>query len=185
MPDMILLEAEERMEERCDRLSKEFSKIRTGRANPNMFSEVHVDYYGVPTPINQVGNFGVPEPTQLIVKPYDRSIVKDVEKAILAANLGVTPNNEGDQLRIVLPPLTTERRKELVKGIKKYGEEAKVSIRNYRRDANDAIKKLEKDHAIGEDDSKGYQEDVQELTDKYIEQIEQICKDKEADIMSI
>lgn len=185
MPDMILMEAEERMEERCEQLSHEFAKIRTGRANPNMFSDVHVEYYGVPTPIQQVGNISVPEPTQLVVKPYDRSIVKDVERAILAANLGVTPNNEGDQLRIVLPPLTTERRKEIVKGIKKYGEEAKVSIRNIRRDANDAIKKLEKDHAISEDDSKGYQEDVQELTDNYIAKIDEICKAKDADVMSI
>lgn len=185
MPDMILLETEEKMEERVNSLSHELAKVRTGRANPKMFDDVKVDYYGAPTPISQVGNIGVPEPTQIVIKPYDKSIVKDVEKAILAANLGVTPNNEGQQLRIVLPPLTTQVRKDLVKKVKKYGEESKVGIRNIRRDGNDAIKKLEKDHSISEDDSKLYQSDIQELTNSYIEQIEQVCKNKEEDIMSI
>ncbi len=185
MPDMILLEVEEKMEQRVKDLRHELAKIRTGRANPNMFNDVHVDYYGVETPINQVANIGVPEPTQLIVKPYDRSLVKDVEKAILAANLGVTPNNEGVQLRIVLPPLTRERRVELTKLVKKYGEEAKVSIRNYRRDGNDAIKKLEKASEISEDDSHGYQDDIQELTNKYSELIDKVVQEKDDDIMSI
>lgn len=185
MPDMILLEVEEKMEQRVKDLRHELAKIRTGRANPNMFNDVHVDYYGVETPINQVANIGVPEPTQLIVKPYDRSLVKDVEKAILAANLGVTPNNEGVQLRIVLPPLTRERRVELTKLVKKYGEEAKVSIRNYRRDGNDAIKKLEKASEISEDDSHGYQDDIQELTDKYSELIDKVVQEKDDDIMNI
>jgi len=182
---MILLEVEEKMEQRVKDLRHELAKIRTGRANPNMFNDVHVDYYGVETPINQVANIGVPEPTQLIVKPYDRSLVKDVEKAILAANLGVTPNNEGVQLRIVLPPLTRERRVELTKLVKKYGEEAKVSIRNYRRDGNDAIKKLEKASEISEDDSHGYQDDIQELTNKYSELIDKVVQEKDDDIMSI
>jgi len=185
VPDMILLEVEEKMEQRVKDLRHELAKIRTGRANPNMFNDVHVDYYGVETPINQVANIGVPEPTQLIVKPYDRSLVKDVEKAILAANLGVTPNNEGVQLRIVLPPLTRERRVELTKLVKKYGEEAKVSIRNYRRDGNDAIKKLEKASEISEDDSHGYQDDIQELTDKYSELIDKVVQEKDDDIMNI
>jgi ribosome recycling factor len=185
MPDMVLMETEEKMEERVKHLSHELSKIRTGRANPRMFDDVHVEYYGVETPITQVANIAVPEPTQLIVKPYDRSIVKEVERAILAANLGVTPNNEGLQLRIVLPPLTKETRLDLTKTVKKYGEEAKISIRNYRREGNDAIKKLEKNSDISEDDSKGYQADIQELTDKYIEKIDQVVKAKDEDIMSI
>jgi ribosome recycling factor len=185
MPDMILMETEEKMENRVTSLSHELSKLRTGRANPNMFSDVHVEYYGVPTPISQVGNISVPEPTQIVIKPYDKSILKEVEKAILAANLGVTPNNEGQQLRIVLPPLTTQVRKDLVKKVKTFGEEAKVSVRNIRRDGNDAIKKLEKDHEISEDDSKGYQEDIQELTNTYTAKIDEVCKDKENDIMSI
>ncbi len=185
MIDMILMELEEKMEERVKNLSHELAKVRTGRANPKMFDEVHVPYYGVETPITQVASISVPEPTQILIKPYDHSIVKEVEKAILAANLGVTPNNEGTQLRIVLPPLTKEVREELVKMVKKYGEEAKISIRNYRRDGNDQIKKLEKNHEISEDDSKGYQEDVQELTDKYVKKIEEVVKAKEVEIMHV
>jgi ribosome recycling factor len=185
MPDMILMEVEEKMEQRVKDLSHELAKIRTGRANPRMFDEVHVDYYGVETPITQVANISVPEATQLLIKPYDRSLVNDVEKAILAANLGVTPNNEGVQLRIVLPALTQERRVELTKKVKKYGEEAKVSIRNIRRDGNDAIKKLEKNHDISEDDSKLYQDDIQELTDTFITRIDEVVKQKDDDILSL
>lgn len=185
MPDMILMETEEKMEERVSSLSHELAKVRTGQANPKMFEDVKVEYYGVPTPITQVGNISVPEPTQIIIKPYDKSIVQAVEKAIMAANLGINPNNEGVQLRIVFPPLTTERRKELTKKVKKYGEEAKISIRNYRREGNDAIKKLEKASEISEDDSKGYQEDIQELTDTYIKKVEEVMAAKENDIMSI
>ena len=185
MPDMIIMETEEKMEERVVSLSHELAKTRTGRANPKMFEGVHVDYYGAQTPITQVGSISVPEPTQILIKPYDKSIVRDVEKAILAANLGINPNNEGAQLRIVFPALTTERHRELTKKVKKYGEEAKVSVRNIRREGNDAIKKLEKASEISEDDSKGYQEDIQELTDSYIKQIDEVCKAKEEDIMSL
>jgi ribosome recycling factor len=185
MPDMILMELEEKMEERVEKLSHELAKVRTGRANPKMFDEVMVEYYGVPTPITQVANISSPEPTQLIVKPYDRSLVKEVDRAILAANLGVTPNNEGTQLRIVLPPLTKDVRMELVKKIKKFGEEAKVSVRAIRRDGNDTIKKMEKSHEIGEDESKAYQEQIQELTDNYIVKIDETVKLKETDILSV
>ena len=185
MPDMILLETEEQMEHRIDALKKDFSKVRTGRANPKMFQDVKVEYYGTLTPLNQVGNISVPEPTQLVVKPYDRSIVKDVERAINAANLGVNPANEGDQLRIVLPALTTERRKSLTKDVKKLGEEAKVAIRNSRRDGNDSLKKLEKNHDISEDDLKLYQGEIQDLTDKYTDLIDELVKEKDIDIMSI
>ncbi len=185
MADEILLETEEKMQNTLDALNRELSKVRTGRANPQMLDPVRVDYYGALSPINQLGNIGVPEPSQLLIKPYDRSIVKDIEKAILAANLGVTPQNEGDQIRIVIPPLTEERRKDLVKQVKKTGEESKVAIRNVRRDANDAIKKLEKASDISEDDSKGYQEDVQTLTDDYIEKINQSVLAKEKDLMTV
>ncbi|AIO17916.1 Ribosome-recycling factor [Candidatus Izimaplasma bacterium HR1] len=185
MPDMILMETEEKMEERVSNLSHELAKVRTGQANPRMFDDVKVDYYGVPTPISQVGSIAIPEPTQIVIKPYDKSLVKEVEKAILAANLGVNPNNEGVQLRIVFPALTTERRKELTKKVKKYGEEAKISIRSIRREGNDAIKKLEKASDISEDDSKGYQEDIQELTNTYIENVEAVMASKENDIMSL
>ena len=185
MPEMVMLETEETMDNRIDQLKHDFSKVRTGRANPRMFDDVKVNYYGALTPLNQVGNISVPEPSQLIVKPYDRSILKDVEKAILAANLGVNPSNEGTQLRIMLPALTKERRIELTKHVKKLGEETKISIRNIRRHGNDAIKKLEKSSDISEDDCKGYQEDIQELTDKYVNVIDELIKEKDIDIMSI
>lgn len=185
MPDMILLETEEKMENAIEALNRELSKIRTGRANPKLLESVQVDYYGAPTSIAQLGSVAVPEPTQLVIKPYDKSVVKDVEKAILAANIGVTPQNEGHQLRIILPALTTERRKQLVKDIHKIGERFKVELRNDRRDGNDAIKKLEKASEISEDDSKGYQEDIQELTNKYSNKVDELVKEKEEDILSI
>ena len=185
MPEMVMLETEEVMEHRIESFKKELAKVRTGRANPRMFDDVKVDYYGALTPLTQVGNISVPEPSQLIVKPYDRSILKDVEKAILAANLGVNPSNEGTQLRIMLPALTKERRVELTKYVKKLGEEAKISIRSARRDGNEAIKKLEKNSEISEDDCKGYQEDIQELTDKHTNLIDELVKEKDIDIMSI
>jgi len=185
MIDEVMLEAEERMEGAIESLHRELTRLRTGRANPQMLEPVRVDYYGAPTPINQVGNVSVPEANQIVVKPYDRSIVKEVEKAILSANLGITPSNEGDQIRIVLPPLTEERRKDLVKQVKKIGEDAKVAIRNIRRDANDAIKKLEKASDLTEDDSKGYQEDIQELTDTFIAKITKETEAKEKDLMTV
>lgn len=185
MPDMILLETEETMENRIKMLKHDFSKVRTGRANPRMFDDIKVEYYGTLTPITQVGNISVPEPTQLIFKPYDRGLLGVIEKAIQAANLGVNPANEGTQLRIVLPALTKETRVELTKGVKKMGEEAKISIRSARREGNDAIKKLEKNSEISEDDCKGYQEDIQELTDKYVKLIEDMIILKDIDIMSI
>ena len=185
MPEMVMLETEETMEDRIKVFKHDCSKVRTGRANPRMFDDVKVNYYGALTPLNQVGNISSPEPTQLIVKPYDRSIVGDVEKAILAANLGVNPSNEGTQLRINLPALTKETRIELTKYVKKMGEEAKISIRSARRDGNDALKKLEKKSKISEDDLKGYQEDIQELTDNFIKLIDELVKAKDIDIMSI
>lgn len=185
MPDMILLETEENMEDRLNGLLKELAKVRTGRANPKMLDNIKVDYYGAMTLIKQIGNVTVPEPSQLLFKPYDKSINKEVAKAINAANLGVNPSNEGDQIRISIPALTTERRKEFTKLAKKLGEEAKVAMRNARRDGNDAIKKLEKASEVSEDDSKIYLEDIQVLTDKFITTIDQMVKEKEEDIMSI
>ncbi len=185
MIDDIMLDAEERMESTISNLVREFSKVRTGRANPNMLEHVSVDYYGVPTPITQVGNISVPEPNQLVIKPYDRSVVKEVERAILAANLGVTPSNEGEQVRIVLPKLTEDTRKALVRDVKKLAEEARVAIRNIRRDANEGIKKLEKASELTEDDAKGYLEDVQELTDRFVENVGEEFAKKEKDLLSI
>jgi ribosome recycling factor len=183
--DDVLLETEEHMIKTLDVLHHDFSKVRTGRANPSMLEGVKVDYYGVPTPISQVGNIAVPEPSQLVVKPYDKNMVKEVEKSILAANLGVTPSNEGDLLRITIPKLTEETRKKLVKDVKKLAENAKVAVRNIRRDANDKIKKLEKASKISEDESTMYQDDVQELTDTYVKKIDDALALKEKDLLAI
>ena len=185
MIDELLLEAEERMIGAINALSREFSKVRTGRANPKLLDAVMVNYYGAPTPINQLGNISVPEPNQLLIKPYDRNVVKEAEKAILAANLGVTPQNEGEQIRIVLPKLTEERRKTLVRDVKKLSEDSKVAIRNIRRDVNEGIKKAQKASEITEDESKAYLEEVQTLTDQYIEKVEEEVKRKEDDLMQI
>ncbi len=185
MIDELLLEAEERMDGAINALTREFSKVRTGRANPKLLDPVMVNYYGAPTPINQLANISVPEPNQLLIKPYDRSAIKDAEKAILAANLGVTPQNEGEQIRIVLPKLTEETRKTLVKDVKKLTEEAKVAIRNIRRDVNEGIKKAQKASEITEDDEKGYLDDVQTLTDQFIEKAEAEMRRKEEDLMQI
>jgi len=185
MIDDVMLQAEENMEKALDSLHYEMARIRTGRANPQILDPVRVDYYGAQTPLNQLASISTPEANQLLVKPYDKSAIKEVEKAIQAANLGLNPNNEGDQLRIVLPKLNEERRKQLVKQTKEIAEEARVKIRNARREANDAIKKLEKQKELTEDDSKEYQEDVQKLTDKYIAKVDESLKNKEEDLMSV
>ncbi len=185
MIDELLLEAEERMIGAINALTREFSKVRTGRANPKLLDPVMVNYYGAPTPINQLANISVPEPNQLLIKPYDRGVMKEAEKAILAANLGVTPQNEGEQIRIVLPKLTEERRKTLVRDVKKLSEDSKVAIRNVRRDINEGIKKAQKASEITEDESKAYLEEVQTLTDQYIEKVEEEVKRKEDDLMQI
>ncbi len=185
MIDTMIKDAENRMQGALNNLSREFAKVRTGRANPKLFDTVNVDYYGAPTPINQVAGISVPEPNQLLIKPYDRNSVKDVERAILAANLGVTPQNEGEQLRVILPKLNEERRRQLVKDVKQLAEEAKVAIRNVRRDVNDGVKKQEKSGKIGEDESKLYQEEVQTLTDKYVSRVDTLFSEKEKDLMEI
>lgn len=183
--DDILLQAEEKMQKSLDSLNYDFGRVRTGRANPKMLEPVMVEYYGAKTPLNQVAGISTPEPTQLLVKPYDKSIIKDVEKAILASNLGVTPNNEGEQIRIVLPKLNEERRQALVKQVKQTAEDARVKVRNARREANEGIKKLEKASKLTEDDSIAYQEDVQDLTDKYIDKIDKALESKEKDLMTV
>ncbi len=185
MIDEILMEAEEKMEKALDSLHYEMARVRTGRANPNMLDPVRVDYYGAKTPINQLAGISTPEANQLLIKPYDKNVVKEVEKAILAANLGVTPNNEGDQIRIVLPKLNEERRQELVRQVKKYAEDARVKIRNARREANDKIKKAEKSGDISEDDSNRFQDDVQELTDKYTGEVDEQVTDKETELTEV
>ena len=157
----ILSEAEDRMKKAVEYLTKDLATLRAGRANPAMLDKVMVDYYGEPTPLNQLANITVPEARLLVIQPWDKSSMADIEKAILKSDLGVTPNNDGNVIRIVIPQLTEERRKELVKVVKKRGEEAKVAVRNIRRDANDMLKSSEKEKMISEDEAKRGSEEVQ------------------------
>ncbi|QVK18914.1 ribosome recycling factor [Mycoplasmatota bacterium] len=185
MPDTILFDAEERMEKAVESFRHELSTIRTGRASASVLDRITVDYYGAPTPINQTSSVTTPEARLLVVKPYDKSMVKAVEKAILSSDLGITPSNDGQVIRISFPQLTEERRKELAKRVHKYGEEAKVAVRNIRRDANDQLKKLEKNSTITEDDLKGYIEDVQTFTNDYTKKIDEYVEEKEKDILNV
>jgi ribosome recycling factor len=185
MPDTILMDAEERMEKAIEALHHDFSSIRTGRASASVLERIRVDYYGMPTPITQMSTVSTPEARMLMIKPFDKSMIKAVEKALMESDLGINPQNDGQVIRLAFPQLTEERRRELAKNVHKFGEQAKVAIRNIRRDANDALKKLEKDSTITEDDLKGYTEDVQELTDRFIKQIDELVSEKESDITTV
>ena len=181
---MVLQETEEQMAKAIQFLDKELHKLRTGKASPQMLEGIRINYYGVQTPIEQTANINTPDPRQIIVQPWDKSILSDIDKAIQAANLGLNPKNEGEVLRIIVPPLTEERRRDLVKKAKAEGENAKVSIRNIRRTSNDMAKGLEKE-GISEDEVKKLQDEVQKLTDKFIEDIDKIVVQKEKDIMTV
>ena len=185
MPDTILFSAEERMEKSIDSFRQELGTIRTGRASANVLDRIQVDYYGVPTPINQMSTVSIPEARLLVIKPFDKTMIKGVIRAIMESDLGITPADDGQVIRIQFPQLTEERRKELAKLVNKYGEEAKVAIRNIRRDANDALKKLEKDSEISEDDLKDYLEEVQELTNQYCQKVDELVEVKEKDILHV
>jgi len=185
MPDTLILMGEEKMEKTLESLKKEFTNIRTGRANPHILDKITVDYYGVQTPINQMSSISVPEAQLLMIKPYDKSTLKNIEKAIIASDLGLTPLNDGTVIRINFPALTEQRRKELAKVVKSSAENAKVAIRNIRRDVNDQLKKMEKNNELSEDDLKAYNDDVQSMTDKWIEKIDAAAKEKEKLIMEI
>lgn len=176
--------AKEGMSKAITHLEKEFQQIRAGKANPSMLDGVSIDYYGVNTPINQTANITSPDPRQIIVQPWDKSVIGLIEKAIMAANLGFNPKNEGEVLRIIVPSVTEERRKDLVKQAKVEAENSKVGIRNIRRTANDEAKKLEKE-GISEDDVKKLQEDIQKLTTDYIDKVDKVTETKEKDIMTI
>ena len=159
--------------------------IRAGRANPAILDKITVDYYGTPTPIPQVGSVSVPEPRTLLVQPWDKSILKEIEKAIQKAEIGINPNNDGNAVRLNFPPLTEERRKELVKDLKKQAEDAKVAIRSIRRDAIDSYKTAKKNGEVTEDDLKGIEKDIQSITDEYIKEIDEMTDKKEKEIMSV
>lgn len=183
--DTILLDAEERMEKAIGALEREFAKLRTGRASASLVDNIRVDYYGTPTPINQLGSVSVPDSRTLTIQPWDRAAFPLVEKAIMKSDLGLNPVNDGKIIRIAIPPLTEERRKDLVKVARKYTEEAKVAVRNVRRDANDALKKLEKAKDISEDDARKSTDDVQKLTDRFVARADEKCTAKEKEIMEL
>ncbi len=173
----------QKMEKAIEATLREFSKIRAGQASPAILNEIRVDYYGTPTPISQVAKITVPEPRMLLVSPWEKPMVDAIDKAILAANIGVTPMKDGNSIRISLPILTAERRQELAKVARKHAEEGRVAIRNIRRDANDNLKKKEKE--LSEDDIKSQMEEVQKTTDKYIAEIDRLLQEKESDILKV
>jgi ribosome recycling factor len=179
----ILLDAEDRMEKALDILKRALGGIRTGRANPGLVDTIRVDVYGSPTPLKQIAQVGAPEPTQIVIRPYDTSTIKDIEKAIIAGDLGFNPSNDGRVVRINIPPLSTEVRKKMVARIKDLAEEARVSIRNVRRDANKAADTAEKDKTISEDDRDGLKDEVQELTKKFEAKVNDMAKTRESEVM--
>lgn len=185
MTEEIYLEAEEKMQKTVENIRYELSKFRTGKASAAILDGVKVNYYGSIVPLKQAANISVPEARLITVQPWDKSMINEIEKAILKSDLGLTPMNDGNMIRLPIPQLTEERRKDLVKQAKRLGEEAKISVRNSRRDANESIKKGEKDHSVSEDESHRAQDDVQKLTDKFIEQIDEILNKKEIEIMEI
>jgi ribosome recycling factor len=185
MIEDILQDVEERMNKSVSSLQKDFSIIRTGRANPAMFEMLRVNVYGSEMPMNQVATISVPEPRLVVIQPWDKGNLSEVEKAILKSDLSVNPSNDGNLIRIQIPELTEERRKEYVKVAKNKAEECKVSIRNIRRDGNDMIKSLEKDKDISEDESKGALDRIQKVTDKFIDSIQKLTDNKEKDILSL
>ena len=176
---------ETKMNKSLDALQNEYASIRTGRANPHVLDKLRVDYYGTPTPIQQVGNVSVPEARMIVIQPWEKSLLKAIEKAILTSDLGINPTNDGSVIRLVFPELTEERRKELAKDVKKKGEATKVAIRNIRRDANDTFKKMEKGDEISEDDRKEAEEKIQKLTDKMIAEVDKAVENKTKEIMTV
>ena len=185
MPKQVISSTKDRMTKAIQSYTRELASIRAGRASASLLDRITVDYYGAPTPVNQMAGITTPEARLLVIQPYDKSILSEIEKAILKSDLGLNPTNDGQVIRIAIPQLTEERRKELVKVVKKESEEAKVALRNIRRDANDSLKKLEKNGEITEDALRGYSDDVQKLTDEFIQKIDQITKDKEKEILEV
>ena len=177
--------SEEKMTKTLSNLEEDYQGIRAGRANPHLLNKIMVEYYGVPTPLQQVGNVSVPEPRVLQINPWEKSLIKPIEKAILASDIGITPSNDGVSIRLVFPELTEERRKDLAKDIRKKAEAAKVAVRNIRRDANDSLKKMEKNSEITEDELKEGNDKIQKMTDKYTAKIDQTAETKTKEIMTV
>jgi ribosome recycling factor len=178
-------ETEEKMEKSLDSVKRNFGTVRTGRANPSMLDRIVVEYYGAPTPLAQIANVTTPEATMLVIQPYDISAIPDIERAIMGSDLDITPNNDGKVIRLQVPPLTAERRKEMTKVTSKMGEEGKVAVRNVRRDALKKVEKLEKDGVIGEDGKKDLESEVQKMTDDYVKQIDALIKAKSDELTKV
>lgn len=185
MPKEVLKNARNGMDKAIESLKKDFTRVRTGRASVSLFDHVRVDYYGTPTPLNQIGTLAVPEPRLITIQPWERKLLPDIEKAIFKADLGLNPSSDGQLIRIVIPPLTEERRKEMAKLLKRMGEETKIAIRNVRRDANDTVKKLAKDKEISEDEAKRIEKEIQDLTDKFVARADEAVAVKEKEVMEI
>ena len=185
MADERLQQFETKMNKTFANLESEFQSIRAGRANPHVLDKIRVDYYGTPTPIQQVGNVSVPEPRMLQIAPWDKSLIKPIEKAILTSDIGINPSNDGTVIRLIFPELTEERRNDLAKDVKKKGEAAKVAIRNIRRDANDTFKKMNKANELTEDDQKDLENKLQKMTDKFVADIDKAVEAKTKDIMKV
>ena len=185
MMDAIKVKLEDTMSKAVDSLKHQLTKIRTGRASASVLDGVSVDYYGTPSPVAQVGQISTPEARLLQIQPFDKTLITAIEKAILGANLGLTPSNDGNLIRIPFPALTEETRKDQVKEIKKHGEDAKINIRNSRREQNDVIKKAEKDKEISEDDLKKFQSDVQTVTDRFVKDVDKIVETKETELLKV
>ncbi len=174
---------DEKMQKTIDHLEADYQGIRAGRANPHVLDRLRVDYYGTPTPIQQVGNVTIPEARMIQIAPWEKSLIKEIEKAILASDIGITPSNDGSVIRLVFPELTEERRKDLVKEVKKKAEECKVAVRNIRRDGNEAFKKIAKE--ISEDEVKQLEEELQKITDKYIKEVDKLTEAKSTEILTV
>src|SRR5690625_2275956 len=185
MPNDIIKEMREKMEAAVQAYTRNLATVRAGRANPSLLDNVFVDYYGAPTPLNQLAQVGAPEARLLVITPFDKSAIGDIEKAIQKADLGLSPSSDGNVIRISIPALTEERRKELTRVVGKFAEESRVQVRNIRREANDALRKLEKDNAITEDELRANQDNVQKETDDFIAQIDELAKNKENEIMEV
>jgi ribosome recycling factor len=183
--DKVRQQLEEKMSKVIDSLAHNFTKLRTGRASASILEDIKINYYGEVTPIKQLCSIATPEPRLIVVQPWDKTTLTDIERAILAANLGITPENDGKVVRLPFQPLTEEKRKEIVKQIKKISEESKIAVRNIRREGNDITKQMEKDKEISEDEMKKMQDDIQELTDKWIDKISEAAKNKEQEVMSV
>lgn len=185
MTEAIINETKQQMEQAVQAYSRQLATVRAGRANPAILDNVYVDYYGAATPLNQLAQISAPEPRLLVITPYDKTAIAEIEKAIQKADLGLSPSSDGNVVRINIPALTEERRKDLAKVVGKYSEEAKVQVRNIRRDSNDRLKKLEKDGDLTEDDLRSYQDDVQKVTNQNVDKIDELAKTKEEEIMEV